>query len=133
MGNPKKVKKGKMGKGVLTEANVDVPEGVEITVKNKVVTVKGPLGKISKSFNAIACLFRPSKSKFNISVWFKDRKRRAIVKSMASMVDNMCTGVTKGYRYIMKYGHKRHPMKPAPEKDGKSIKIANYLGSQMTR
>jgi len=33
----------------------------------------------------------------------------------------------------MKYGHKRHPMKPASAKDGKSIQIANYLGSQLVR
>merc|ERR550525_1217580 len=33
----------------------------------------------------------------------------------------------------MKYGHKRHPMKPASSKDGLSIKIANYLGSQEIR
>jgi len=76
---------------------------------------------------------RPGKGKFNISVWFKDRKRRAIVKSMASIVDNMCVGVTKGYRYIMKYGHKRHPMKPQSSKDGKNIKIQNYLGAQEVR
>merc|ERR1711998_438377 len=133
MGNPKKRKKGKMGKGVLTEATVDVPEGVEVSVKSRVVSVKGPLGKISKNFNAIATLMRPSKGKFSISCWFKDRKRRAIVKSMAAMVDNMVVGVTKGYRYVMKYGHKRHPMKPCSEKDKKSIKIANYLGSQYTR
>jgi len=33
----------------------------------------------------------------------------------------------------MKYGHKRHPMKPASSKDGKNIKIQNYLGAQEVR
>ena len=33
----------------------------------------------------------------------------------------------------MKYGHKRHPMKPSSAQDGLSINIVNYLGSQMTR
>merc|ERR1712005_13254 len=76
---------------------------------------------------------RPDGRKFNISCWFKDKKRRAIIKTLASIVDNMCVGVTKGYRYVMKYGHKRHPMKPASTKDGKTIKIANYLGSEEVR
>merc|ERR1712072_1498642 len=33
----------------------------------------------------------------------------------------------------MKFGHKRHPMKPASSADGKSIKIENYLGAKETR
>ena len=126
-----------MGKAVLTEANVEVPEGVEITVKNKVVSVKGPRGKISKGFENIPVLFRnaqeKSGKKLNISVWFKNRKQKSLAKTMASLVDNMVIGVTKGYRYVMKYGHKRHPMKPASNKEGTNIKIANYLGAQEVR
>merc|ERR1712064_272278 len=65
--------------------------------------------------------------------WFKNRKQRAIVTTMTALVDNMVTGVTKGYRYVMKFGHKRHPMKPASSKDGKNIKIENYLGAKEVR
>jgi len=126
-----------MGKAVLTEANVDVPENVTITVKNKTVSVTGPRGKISKSFSNCAVLLRntqdKSGKKFNIAIWFKNRKQKSLAKTMASLVDNMVIGVTKGYRYVMKYGHKRHPMKPASSKDGKNIKIQNYLGAQEVR
>merc|ERR1711948_106289 len=127
----------KMGKAVLTEANVDIPEGVEISVKNRVVTVSGKRGKVSKSFPNIPCLLRNQTGKsgkqLNIAMWFKNRKQRAMTKTMASLVENMIVGVTNGYRYVMKYGHKRHPMKPASAADKKSINIANYLGSQYIR
>merc|ERR1739848_914432 len=97
----------------------------------------GPRGKISKSFGNCAVLFRNSQDKsgkkLNISIWFKNRKQKSLAKTMASLVDNMVIGVTKGYRYVMKYGHKRHPMKPQSSKDGKNIKIQNYLGAQEVR
>merc|ERR1712139_242818 len=136
MGNPNKTFR-KMGKAVLTEANVDVPENVTVEVKNKTVSVSGPRGKISKSFSNCAVLLRNTQDKagkrLNISIWFKNRKQKSLTKTMASLVENMVVGVTKGYRYVMKYGHKRHPMKPASTKDKKQISIANYLGSQDTK
>merc|ERR1711977_255775 len=136
MGNPNKSFR-KMGKAVLTEANVDVPSNVDVSVKNKVVTVSGPRGKISKSFGNSAVLLRPTEDKsgkkLNIAIWFKNRKQKSLAKTMASLVDNMVIGVTKGYRYVMKYGHKRHPMKPQSSKDGLSITVGNYLGAKEDR
>merc|ERR1712228_819888 len=89
------------GKAVLTEANVDVPSNVDVSVKNKVVTVSGPRGKISKSFGNSAVLLRPTEDKsgkkLNISIWFKNRKQKSLAKTMASLVDNMVIGVTSGY------------------------------------
>merc|ERR1712232_44981 len=124
----------KMGKAVLTEANVDLPDGVTVDVKNKCVSVNGPMGKIKKTFPNLPVLLRnktnKGKNQLNISIWFKNRKNRAIAKTLASLVENMVTGVTKGFKYVMKYGHKRHPMKPASSKDGKNIKISNYLGAK---
>merc|ERR1711937_102970 len=136
MGKSKrKLEKSKMGKGVLTEEAIDIPEGVTVDIKNKMVSVKGPLGTIRKGFGNLPCLLRKrvaknQKNQFVVSVWFKNRKQRASVKTLTSLVDNMMVGVTKGYRYVMKYGFKRHPMKPASSKDGKSIKISNYLGAE---
>merc|ERR1712226_237608 len=124
-----------MGKAVLTEEQVVVPKGVTVSYKHRNVTVEGPRGKITKAFGSQPVLLSNIKDKqgnnaFRISMWFKNRKMKSIVKTYTSLVDNMIIGVTKGYRYVMKYGFKRHPMKPASAKDGKSIKISNYLGAE---
>merc|ERR1711862_378951 len=70
------------------------------------------------------------KKTFKIQMWFVNRKQKSAVKTMTTLVENMITGVTKGYRYVMKYGFKRHPMKPITAKDGNSIRIENYLGAK---
>lgn len=39
-----------MVKAILREEKVEIPEGVTATVKSKVVTIKGILGELSRSF-----------------------------------------------------------------------------------
>ena len=39
-----------MVKAIVKQDTVQVPEGVTLTLKAKIVTVKGPLGELTKSF-----------------------------------------------------------------------------------
>lgn len=39
-----------MVKYIMKQDNLQVPSDVNLTLKNKIVTVKGPLGELSKSF-----------------------------------------------------------------------------------
>ena len=40
-------------KYIVSEQELEIPEGVEVDIKARNVTVKGPLGKLSKSFRHI--------------------------------------------------------------------------------
>ncbi len=45
----------------------------------------------------------------------------------------MINGVTRGYRYVMKFGYKIFRMQPVAEKGGKELKIIKFLGDSYTR
>ena len=45
----------------------------------------------------------------------------------------MINGVTRGYRYVMKFGYKFFTMQCVAENEGKSIKIIKFLGDKYTR
>ncbi|MGN7386265.1 50S ribosomal protein L6 [Sporosarcina sp. SAFN-015] len=76
---------------------IEVPENVTVTIAdNNVVTVKGPKGELTNTFNAdikieqegnIITLTRPSDSK----------EHRSIHGTTRSLLDNMVTGVSKGF------------------------------------
>ena len=76
---------------------IEVPENVTVTIAdNNVVTVKGPKGELTNTFNAdikieqegnIITLTRPSDSK----------QHRSIHGTTRSLLDNMVTGVSKGF------------------------------------
>ncbi|MGG0668479.1 50S ribosomal protein L6 [Sporosarcina koreensis] len=76
---------------------IEVPENVTVTIADdNVVTVKGPKGELTNTFNAdikieqegnVITLTRPSDSK----------EHRSIHGTTRSLLDNMVTGVSKGF------------------------------------
>lgn len=76
---------------------IEVPENVTVTIADdNVVTVKGPKGVLTNTFNAdikieqegnVITLTRPSDSK----------EHRSIHGTTRSLLDNMVTGVSKGF------------------------------------
>lgn len=50
-----------------TKQSVTIPEGVEVSVKARVVTVKGPRGSLTRSFRHLAVdIFMPDKNTITV-------------------------------------------------------------------
>lgn len=77
---------------------IAIPEKTEVSVNGNVVTVKGPLGSLTRTFKPEIKVevkdgkvsFTPAVSKVNVDV-------RAMWGTVASIVENMITGVNKAY------------------------------------
>lgn len=54
-------------KQIVTNQTVKIPEGLIVTVKSRLVTVKGPRGVLKRSFKHLALDIRVSRSLFNIA------------------------------------------------------------------
>lgn len=48
-------------KQIVTNQTVKIPKGLTVTVKSRVVTVKGPRGELKRSFKHLALDIRVSK------------------------------------------------------------------------
>lgn len=82
-------------KVVNTHQVVKVPEGVDVSVKSRVVTVKGARGTLSKSFRHLAVdIFMPTKRTIRVEKWFGKRKELAAVRTVCSHITNLINGVT---------------------------------------
>lgn len=85
-------------KDVLKTEELDIPEGVDVTVKSRVITVKGPRGTLTKNVRHIDMDIRLLKGKTNqvtLAVWQGNRKHVACLRTIKSLIVNMITGVTK--------------------------------------
>ncbi len=83
---------------ILKTEELDIPEGVEVTVKSRLVTVKGPRGTLSKNLRHAEVDIRLLKGKVNkvtLAVWQGGRKHVAVLRTLKSLIVNMITGVTK--------------------------------------
>ena len=124
-----------MVRAIIKEEEVKVPEGVTVQVAKKVVTVKGKLGEISRSFVKVPIQIYEVKEdgvvkSVKIRIWFTKVKERACVRTIAKHILNMMNGVSQGYKYILKYSYERLPFKPKSSKDGSEVEIENYYGNK---
>ncbi|CAR28613.1 hypothetical protein ZYGR_0S02470 [Zygosaccharomyces rouxii] len=123
-------------KFIQTEQFVQIPEGVSVYIKARTIKVVGPRGTLFKNLKHVDVSFsRVSAKLIKITVHNGDRKHVAALRTVKSLVDNLITGVTKGYRYKMRYVYAHFPINVnVVEKDGKKlVEIRNYLGDKQVR
>ena len=117
--------------------HVDVPEGVAVVVSKKVVSVKGPRGELVRNFrhvrNMDVRLEGQKQKKISVEMWFASRKNMASVRSVAGHIKNMIVGVTKGYKYRMRFVYAHFPINCLVSDDKKMITINNFLGEKRPR
>ena len=76
---------------------ITVPAGVTVTVAaGNVVTVKGPLGELTQSFNAALTIAQEG-DKILVTRPNDEKENRALHGLTRTLVNNMVVGVTKGY------------------------------------
>lgn len=100
-------------KYIVAEQDLEVPEGVEVDVKARIVTVKGKLGKLTKAFKHTPIEIYKSKAEksgkasLKFKMWLQKKKRNASIGTIKSIVRNMITGVSVGYKFkmVLAYAH----------------------------
>ena len=114
---------------------MDIPDGVSIKVNAKVIEVEGPRGKLVRDFKHLNLDFHlmtdeNGKKKLKIDAWFGSRKTSAAIRTALSHVENLITGVTRGYRYKMRFVYAHFPINASITHANKSIEIRNFLGEK---
>merc|ERR1712003_247753 len=126
---------------LLTEDFVEIPDGVTVTSKARKVTVKGERGSVTKDFSHLAVELQKMKLDnkkrkgwfIRIRMWFGGYKQACSVNTLKSLIENMITGVTEGYRYKMRLVYSHFPINAIIPKDGDSITIRNFLGGKQDK
>jgi hypothetical protein len=83
-------------KDIYKEEEFEIPDGVAITIKSRLVTVKGPRGELTKSLRHIDMeIKKVADNKIKLVVWHGGRKHVACLRTVRSLIMNMINGVTK--------------------------------------
>lgn len=123
-------------KFVQTEQVLEVPEGVTLEIKAREIKVVGPRGTLTKNLKHIDVTFKKINNKqIKIVVHNGDRKHVAALRTVKSLIANLITGVTKGYKYKMRYVYAHFPINVnIIEEEGKKfVEIRNFLGEKRVR
>eukprot|EP00163_Fabomonas_tropica_P009149 TRINITY_DN18946_c0_g1_i1.p2 TRINITY_DN18946_c0_g1~~TRINITY_DN18946_c0_g1_i1.p2 ORF type:complete len:212 (+),score=71.05 TRINITY_DN18946_c0_g1_i1:58-636(+) len=114
-----------------------IPEGVTVEVESRKVTVTGPRGVLKRDFSHASVdiqIIETKKGKaVQVEQWFANRKQLASIRSIISHIVNLMTGVTKGFRYILRFVYAHFPINANITKGDKCIEIRNFLGEKRVR
>lgn len=75
---------------------IDIPAGVEISVDGSIVTVKGPKGTLTQSFNAHMS-YETNGNEFIVKRPDDSKESKMIHGTTRALIQNMVTGVSKGF------------------------------------
>lgn len=115
---------------------VRIPEGVDVIIDGLKVTVRGPKGELTRDFShARGIIIRLDEDeegkKIIVETFFANRRQKALVGTIASHIENMVIGVTKGYRYKLRVVFSHFPI--TVKVQGDKVVIENFLGEKAPR
>jgi len=122
----------------VVTGSVPVPEGVTVEIKSRTVVVTGPRGKLTDNFKHVSVdlyLDTDAEGKTSVVVekYFGSAKQVSSIRTVASHIKNMMTGVTKGFQYKMRLVYAHFPINVNIEKNGGLVEIRNFLGEKFVR
>ena len=110
---------------------IEIPEGVNITMKNHMVQFQGPLGKTFKSFRKIPIDIDVSDGKVTIKSKGRRKRDYSILHTSRSLIRNICEGLKDGYTIKMKVVYAHFPI--TVKVQDKTILIENFQGERAPR
>lgn len=83
---------------VLKTEELEIPSGIEITIKSRLISVTGPRGTLTKNVRHVDMdirLVKGKTTKVTLAVWQGGRKHVACLRTIRTLINNMVVGVTK--------------------------------------
>jgi large subunit ribosomal protein L9e len=110
---------------------------VKVELQGRTIQVTGPLGTLKRSFKYLAMDLSMAEDarSLKVDVWFGNRENVASIRTVTSHIENMITGVTKGFKYKMRFCYAHFPINVTSVKEGSDeiVEIRNFLGEQKAR
>ncbi|KAH8174022.1 ribosomal protein l6 domain-containing protein [Sarocladium implicatum] len=125
-------------KYIHSQELLTIPEGVKVAIKTRQVTVEGPRGKLVKDLGHLAVTFaHPKRDVISIEIHHGVRKNVAALRTVKTIIENMIIGVTKGFKYKMRYVYAHFPINVSLDKDNETglwqVEIRNFIGEKIVR
>lgn len=113
------------------EKTVAVPEGVDVKIDGRVVTISGEKGTLTRDFSHAPLSIQKEEKMIKIRTDWPRKKEAATVATISSHIQNMITGVTKGFTYKLKIVFSHFPISVKVEQ--KKVLIENFTGERSPR
>lgn len=118
-----------MKKALIQE--VEIPEGIEVSIDGNFVKVKGPEGEESKEFNFGKVKVEKKENKILLSNPKATKREKKIMNTSVAHLKNMMKGIGEKFVYELKVCSSHFPI--TIEINGNIANIKNFLGEKSPR
>ncbi|MDH5482975.1 MAG: 50S ribosomal protein L6 [Candidatus Bathyarchaeota archaeon] len=118
-------------RAVEISKTIQIPDDVEVTIEGRKVTAKGTKGTLTKDFSFAPVSIELREKVIRIWAEWPRKKEASLVGTIYSHIQNMITGVRKGFTYKLKIVFSHFPVS-IKVKD-KTILIENFTGERNPR
>lgn len=113
------------------ERQVQIPDGVEVSMRKSTLRVSGRLGRTYKDFRRIPVELEVSDRTVRLKAAGTRKRDHAILNTASSIVRNLCEGVLDGYTVKLKIVFAHFPI--TVKTKGDLITIENFQGERAAR
>lgn len=110
---------------------IEVPDGVEVQINGRTVSLKGEKGSLTRDFSESPISLQLEDKKIIVQANWPRKKEAALVGTVAAIIQNMITGVTKGFTYKLKIVFSHFPISVKVKEQ--SVSIENFTGERSPR
>jgi large subunit ribosomal protein L6 len=110
---------------------IQVPDGVEVTMEARKVTVKGEKGTLTRDFSYVPISIDVNGKTVRVWAEWPRKKEASLVGTIHSHIQNMISGVVKGFSYKLKIVFSHFPI--SVKVQGATILIENFTGERRAR
>jgi large subunit ribosomal protein L6 len=118
-------------RAIETVATVEIPEGVDGTLEDRIVTIKGEKGELVRDFSHAPIKIQLDGKTVTVQASWPRKKEAALVGTVRSHIQNMIKGVTKGFTYKLKIVFSHFPITVKIKE--KTLTIENFTGERNPR
>ncbi|BCU67564.1 50S ribosomal protein L6 [Sulfolobales archaeon HS-7] len=119
-------------RAIYIKEEIVIPTDVSVDVSNNKVIVKGKKGMIDRDFSHMkGIIINKDNNKITIESTFLDKEKKAKLYSIIRHIENMFTGVTKGYKYSLKVVYSHFPI--SIKLVGDTLQVTNLIGEKNIR
>lgn len=94
----------------------------------------GPRGTLYRNIRHTSIDIQPEGDKrLKVDMWDGCRKDIAKINTICSLIKNLITGVTIGFRYKLRFVYAHFPINVTCTEENKAVEIRNFLGEKRVR
>lgn len=109
----------------------EVPEGVQVDVTGRTISVKGPKGEIVREFKFPKVSFKSENGSIIVDVVKPTKREKSLVFTLRAHLRNMFKGVVEEHVYKLKICSGHFPMNVSLS--GDNFQVKNFLGEKIPR